>query len=268
MKRFLLIIVALLGWLMAANAQNWRTIFTADASLKRPITIKSGGKVYTLSEQQLVIDDHLYMWEAYDGNGNKIMQPSAKTSLNSNGGTSVQTYHLTTLDPAFSSSSSYGSGSYTSGGKNKEPKNKHRPVITEGATYAPGRGLNVGVQMSTFFGESLYARWDFAYSEFSLVGGIGKNLFKEEDPNVNPRKTSYFLGVGGFYGPTQDFIGIMAFGYGRRQWDGSGFLFMSMDGAYYMMGNRLALMAGASIGLSNGIKLEAHVGVTYKIINW
>ena len=116
-------------------------VFTASNSIARPITIKSGVGTYTLYDE-VRIERNPSWWEAYDANGNKIMQPSASKDYHSNGPT-ILYYHLTTLYPnsgsSYSSNSTYNSSSnrQRSSHKNQYDDPRNHVVYYSGNYYNP-----------------------------------------------------------------------------------------------------------------------------------
>ena len=125
-------IIALLSALIVAAtafAQKDVTIFTAADDIARPITIKTNSGNYKLYNE-LRIDKHISWFEAYDGNGNKIMQPGASRDIHystEDESRLVKKYHFTTLYPSSSKGGSSSSGSKSSSGKKSHGREENIP---------------------------------------------------------------------------------------------------------------------------------------------
>lgn len=139
--RYYAAVVILLLAASAAKAQkNYVTIFTADRGIARPITIKSSNGTFKLYDE--VRTGHVSWFEAYDANGNKIMQPSPKRSYrsNSSGSSGSSHYHFTTLYPQSNGSSYSGSSSYSSRGSGSYSSSRNSQTSIpsyEGNYYNP-----------------------------------------------------------------------------------------------------------------------------------
>lgn len=128
MKKIITILSALLVT-FTAFAQKDVTIFTAADDIARPITIKTNSGNYKLYDE-LQIDKHISWFEAYDGNGNKIMQPGASRDIHfstEDESRLVKKYHFTTLYPSSSKSRSSSSGSKSSAGKKTHGREEYIP---------------------------------------------------------------------------------------------------------------------------------------------
>lgn len=128
MKKIITILSALLVT-FTAFAQKNITIFTAADDIARPITIKTNSGNYKLYNE-LQIDKHISWFEAYDGNGNKIMQPGASRDIHfstEDESRLVKKYHFTTLYPSSSKSRSFSSGSKSSAGKKTHGREEYIP---------------------------------------------------------------------------------------------------------------------------------------------
>ena len=282
MKRILVsLLFCMTAILVKAQNSSFVTIFTADSRIARPITIKSSNGTYTL-HSEVRINKNLSWWEAYDGKGNKIMQPggSYDKRYSNNGSSVVIRYHLTTLYPSSGSSYSKKPGSgYTSYNDSREARAERRQRREEemqNRSYDYGYSsastdcsFQVGIQASTFFGESRTARLDFLEgSDITLYGGIGKDLFKKSIPDgVSPRKFGYFAAFGGYTALDDNIYTYLLGGYGRRQWDDSGYLFGTVEFIFYPL-QYVGLLAGGSVGLSGKLQFEAHLGITFRPFTW
>lgn len=107
-------LVISLGLVSAQTKYSYTIVFSASSNLKRPITIKTSNGQYTITgNNEIRINRNLSWFEAYDGNGDKIMPPGQSKdweySSRSQSSTTVIYYNFTTLYPK--SSSSYSSSS-------------------------------------------------------------------------------------------------------------------------------------------------------------
>ena len=125
-------IIALLSALIVAAtafAQRNVTIFTATDDIARPITIKTGSGNYKLYNE-LRIEKHISWFEAYDGNGNKIMPPGSSRNIHystEDESRVVIKYHFTTLYPSSSKGGLSSSGSKSSSGKKSHGREENIP---------------------------------------------------------------------------------------------------------------------------------------------
>lgn len=138
MKKCLFVILVLISSISTGFSQDCETIFTAASSISRPITIKTSDGTYTLHDK-VRIAKHISWFEAYDGNGNKIMPPSAKTQNQSKNGKSYSKieYHFTTLYPNSQSSQNKSNNTSNSRRERAEARRGNNSSSYEGNYFNP-----------------------------------------------------------------------------------------------------------------------------------
>jgi len=271
MKSFTTLLSALI-LSVTAFAQKNVTIFTAADDIARPITIKTGSGNYTLYNE-LRLDKHIPWYEAYDGDGNKIMQPGAskKKHYSTEDGSYLEIrYHFTTLYPrsgSSSSSSHSSSNSHISSSESIMGRVGRSAMAQSGIRMDGYPNFQLGVQFSTFFGESVTSKIELGgMGGCVLAAGFGKDLFRKEDEGEYSKKYGWFAGIGYYSGDKYNDFSLLV-GYGSRQYDGGNLLYGSLEYTYFVT-HRVGLLGGASLGIADkGLKLEAHLGLTFKILS-
>ena len=123
--------------------------------------------------------------------------------------------------------------------------------------------LQLQLQASTFFAEmaTLTANLGGA-AGFYLSGGVGYTLFKEPEYQ---RKLGWIASLG-YYVSTGD-NGNLTLGFtgGRSHKYDTPYIGINVDYAYFF-NPRLGVFAGAGIGIADVIRLDAHIGITCRVL--
>lgn len=241
---------------LTLSAQEVVNIFQVGSDICEPVTLKTSKGDYTF-RSSITIYGNISWFEAYDCQGNQIVNPSGSTSTAS-GQATVRTYVLKTLyESSSSSSSSYSSNTQESSQRVIENTITHvgssMGRFASSMAYWPAAGypnLTLNLGASHLFGE--FARLKACLGGaggFILYGGVGKDwIFKGE----NHEKLSWHCGLG-YYG---------SWGYDSEHEFDMGITFsetpvcpgyaLSLDLSYsYFFGDttRFGLIGGAGIGV-------------------
>ena len=124
--------------------------------------------------------------------------------------------------------------------------------------------LQLGLQISTFFGESLTTKIELGgMGGVALVGGIGKDFI--QGGTFTDGHYGWFAGIGYYSGDEENDFDLLV-GYGIQQFDISSMFWGTLEYTRFVT-PRFGLLAGLSLGIADtGFKFEAHAGITYKIL--
>mgnify|MGYP000067128910 CR=1 FL=1 len=97
MKKSLFLILNLLSIFSIVHAEDYYTVFRVSSNICTPVTLKTPYGTYELTTE-IRIPHSLSWFEAYDCDGNKLMNPGGSFSVGTNQAT-VRTYTFSSLFP-------------------------------------------------------------------------------------------------------------------------------------------------------------------------
>ena len=237
--------------------------FEVASNIAKPVTMKTGKGTYTIWGGER-IDGNLGWIEAYDANGNKIVNNTPyKTEIGTNKPT-IRRYRFQTL---YKSTPSNTSNQSNSGSWGKDVGRKLSDVADQGFGI-PQEGypnLQIRAGFSFLMAEYVSAKAELGgISGYVLSGGYGKDLF---DKQVNGH--SWYAGIG-YYGGNEDFDFTFDIIFISSSIFQDMFLMGELEFSYFFGGSRFGLFADLQFGGAIGqekFAFNAGVGIAWKIFS-
>lgn len=237
--------------------------FEVASNIAKPVTMKTGKGTYTIWGGER-IDGNLGWIEAYDANGNKIVNNTPyKTETGTNKPT-IRRYKFQTLYKSTSSSSSNqsNSGNWGTqiGSKMADYASRAAAISQEGYP-----NLQIRAGYSILMAEYVSAKAELGgVGGFVLSGGYGKDLFvKQEDGH------SWYAGVG-YYGGDEDFDFSFDVTFINSSIVQDMLLMAELEFSYFFGGSRFGLFADAQFGAciyQEKFTFNIGGGVTWKLFS-
>lgn len=261
MKRIILLLV-LFTSITTINAQEIINYFEVASNIAKPVTMKTSKGTYTIWGGER-IEGNLGWMEAWDANGNKIVNTSPyKTEIGTNKPT-IRRYRFKDLYKSSSSSSTKNTSNTR--GRNNEWSSKMADYASRGVAIAQDGypNLQIRVGASIFMAEyaSLKAELGGA-GGFVLCGGMGKSIF---DNTILGK--SWYAGLG-YYGGDEDYCFSLDFIYMDSHIIESRILSFELEFSYFFGGGRFGCFADAQLGLcfdKETVMFNVGAGIAWKL---
>lgn len=237
--------------------------FEVTSNIKKPVTMKTGKGTYTIWGGER-INGNLGWIEAYDADGNKIVNNTPyKTEIGTDKPT-IRRYKFQMLYKSQTSSTSNQSNSESWGTRigSKMADYASRAVAIPQEGYP---NLQIRAGFSLLMAEYVSVKAELGgVGGFVLSGGYGKNLFDKQSS-----KCSWYAGVG-YYGGTEDFDFSFDVTFINSSIVQNMLLMAELEFSYFFGGSRFGLFADAQFGAYiNQPKFTFNVGggLTWKLFS-
>lgn len=219
MKKVVLVIALTMCHLIV-SAQDIINYFEVASNIAKPVTMKTAKGTYKIYGGER-IDGNLGWVEAYDANGNWIVNNTPyKTEIGSNKAT-IRHYRFQTL---------YNSSSSSSKSNNRSTSSSTGSEI--GRKLGNAVGIGMTMDLEGFPNLQVRGGWALKYGEYVafkaelggfaglvLAGGYGPNWFKERDTHA------LFGDLGMYFAGDEDGFDVYSFGFHYEQTNNSDAMF-------------------------------------------
>lgn len=268
MKRLVLLVTVVSGFL-SVSAQDIINYFEVASNIAKPVTMKTAQGTYTIRGGER-IDGNLGWVEAYDANGNKIVNNTPyKTEIGSNQAT-IRRYRFQTLYKS-TTESNYNNNQYRYKSNNSDFADKlgNYAAMAAGIPQEGYPNLQIRVGASLFMAEYASLKAELGgIGGFVICGGMGKSLF---DEMVEGK--SWYAGLG-YYGGDEDYDISLDFLWVDSHKVLSRALAFELEFSYFFGGGRLGVFADAQMGICFDVASDAEIlkfsvgaGVSWKILS-